>query len=175
MRDPIDKYLQRLGVEHVLAPYETRPWMFYDEVRGITCSAEVRMGPGHEDIEAEIQFVYDDGTEHEDAEGNKKYGGIVQIMRMRALPVATSEWSTTDLLVKGEDYKNKIYNWEEKGCNFFRACIQAVQMNELPDVEELIERELGDDDDFGGGRRGRIGRKSPKVKPAALLGMKKGM
>jgi hypothetical protein len=172
MRVPLNKLLEKLGVGRVLMPYETQPWFLYDEGKGITCSAEVRMGPGAEDAEAEIQFLKDE------TEGEGGGGGDTsrqQIMRMRAVPVSEKEWSPKELWVKGEDYVNKIHNWEEKGCEFFRACIEAIQMGVLPEIDELIERELPDDDGFGGGRRGKIGRKSPKIKPAQLLGMKKGI
>ncbi|MCC7304679.1 MAG: hypothetical protein IT558_00300 [Alphaproteobacteria bacterium] len=171
MRVDLKKMMEKLGVNDVLSAYETHPWLHYDPGKGITCSAEVRVGPGMEDIEAEIQFLYDEGKSGENGEGA---GGMpVQIMRMRALP-ADNLWSPKELRVKAEDYVNKIHNWEEKGCNFFRACVESLQMSEIPDIEALIARELDDDDGFGGGR-GRIGRKAPKIKPAALLGMKKGM
>lgn len=176
MKVALKTLLEKLGVGHELSAYETQPWLLYDSDRGITCSAEVRMGPGSEDLEAEIQFMYDEGKIPIPAEGEtaqKIYGPDipVQIMRMRALP-ADNLWTPNELFVKGIDYNNKIYNWEEKGCNFFRACISAIQMNLIPDVDDLIAKELSDDEDFGGGS-GRIGRKAPKIKPAQLLGMKK--
>lgn len=182
MRVDLKKLLETLGVGHILSPYETQPWVHYDPGRGITCSAEVRMGPSGDEIEAEIQFLHDEqpgqaegpGDETVEIADSQKASGTVQIMRMRALP-QDGAWSPKELRVKGENYAGKIHNWEEKGCNFFRACIEALQMNTLPDIEELIEKELDDDDDFGGGRRGRIGRKAPKIKPAQLLGLKKGM
>lgn len=169
MRVELKKLLEQLGVNHVLSPYETFPWFYYDEEKAVTCSAEVRMGPGGDDIEAEIQLLKDSG----EAEGEGAGGGQQQIMLMRAKPAMAGEWAPFDLKVKGESFVNKIYNWEGKGCNFFRACVQAMQMNQMPDIEELIEKELHDDDGAGGGRRGKIGRKSPKIKPAQLLGMKK--
>jgi hypothetical protein len=189
MRVDLKKLLETLGVGHVLSPYETYPWFFYDSVKGITCSAEVRMGPGGDDVEAEIQFLYDEGRQEETtgtadtgaADGTATgsggamggTGGPVQIMRMRAIPT-DGVWSPKELRVKGQDYVNKIFNWEEKGCNFFRACIEALQMSELPKIDELIDKELDDDGGFGG-KSGRIGRKAPKIKPAQLLGLKKGM
>lgn len=174
MRTDVKKLLETLGVSHVLSPYETQPWMHYDSGKGITASAEVRMGPSGDEIEAEIQFMHDEGSTVDDTGGAMLVPGTRQIMRMRATP-ADGFWTPRDLWVKGESYVNKIYNWEEKGCNFFRAFIEALQMSVLPDIDELIEKELSDDDEMGGGRRGRIGRKSPKIKPAQLLGMKKGM
>lgn len=182
MRVPLEKLMEKLGVDRTLSPYETQPWFHYEDERGITCSAEVRMGPGGDDVEAEIQFLYDDGAgqpppnEAGSGDGNAgTQGGPQQIMRMRAVPVSSGEWSPTDLKVKGESFVNKIYNWEEKGCDFFRACIQSIQMGDLPNVDELVAQELSDDGGGGGGKSGRIGRKSPKIKPAQLLGVKKGM
>jgi hypothetical protein len=167
MRYELKNLMEKLGVNRVLAPYETQPWLHYDASRGISCSAEVRMGPDSQDIESEIQMLKDTPDE------NGKT--VEQIMLMKMLPGGGAGlWSPVDLRVKAEDYVNKIYDWEGKGCNFFRACIQAIQMGDLPDIDALIEQELGDDDDWGGGKRGKIGRKSPKIKPAQLLGIKRG-
>ena len=158
--------MEKLGVNRILAPYETQPWFHYDAEKGITCSAEVRMGPGGEDIEAEIQLLKDtpgEGT-----------SGTEQVMRMKILPEMDKRWTPKEFRVRNEDYVNRVYDWETKGCNFFRACIQAVQMGDLPDIDALIEQELGDDDEWGGGKKGKIGRKAPKIKPGQLLGMKRG-
>lgn len=169
MRVSVGDLLKKLGVDRVLEPYETQPWLHYDEAKEITCSAEVRAGPGLSDIEAEVQLVYDD-DDKADEEGK---GNPFQVMRLRALPVTKEGlWAPKILLVKGEDYENRVGGWEEKGCNFFKACIQSIQMGQIPDIDELIKKELPDDDG-GGGRRGRVGRKAPKVNPAQLMGMKK--
>ncbi len=175
MRITLDQLLEKLGVDRVLSPYETQPWFHYDTEKGVTCSAEVRMGPGSEDVEAEIQFLHDEKENDDDKKDEEegKSEGREQIMHMRALPVTGDQWSPTTLRVKDKNYVNEVYDWEGKGCNFFRACIEAVSMGVLPDIDELIEKELSDDDHWGGGKRGKIGRKSPTVKPGQLLGMKK--
>jgi hypothetical protein len=178
MRMALKDLMEKLGVGRIMQPYETNPWFHYDADKGITCSAEVRVGPGASDIETEIQYLHDETGEAGETEGEAASGGPKppqQIMLMRILPNGDGTWTTKYLRVNGDDYMNKVYNWEEKGCNFFRAFIEALQMSVLPNLEELIETELGDDDEFGGGRRGRVGRKSPGIKPGALLGMKKGM
>ncbi len=170
MEFPIKKLMDLLGVDHVLLAYETQPWLYYDEEKAVTCSAEVRMGPGAEDMEVEIQFFKDD---EEDSEGSAS-GGREQIMIMHIVPVK-EKWKPQTLTIKDKSYVNEIYNWEEKGCNFFRACIEAMQMSVLPNIDELIEKEMVDDDMFGGGGRGKIGRKSPTIKPENILGNKNGM
>lgn len=172
MRIDIKKLMEKLAVDRVLSPYETQPWYVYDAAKATTCSAEVRVGPGAEDIEAEIQLLKD--SEEEGGKEGEGSGLPQQIMRMRFVPSKENIWSPTELKVKGEDFVNKVGDWEEKACSFFRACIQAMQMGDMPDIEELLKQELGDDDDWGGGKRGKIGRKSPKIKPGQLLGMKRG-
>lgn len=182
MRVELKEVMEKLGVDYVLSAYETRPWFLYDAERGITCSAEVRMGPGEEDVQAEIQFLHD---EKEETEGSSESGGgssagsfdshgrLQQIMHMRIIPAREGKWVPVFLTINGESYVNEVYNWEEKGCNFFRSCIEAIQMNELPDIEKLIDTEMYDSGRAGGGRKGRVGRKSPKIKPGQLLGMKR--
>jgi hypothetical protein len=46
-------------------------------------------------------------------------------------------------------------------------------MRIIPDIDELIKKELIDES-AGGGRRGRAGKKSPKIKPNQVMGMKQG-
>jgi hypothetical protein len=207
MRVPLKELMEKLGVGYELSPYETCPWMCYDEDKQITCSAEVRMGPAGCDIEAEVQFMMDEdapyeeedeseeggrtgsvasglalgpGEEPEEDEAEKskepefpplKPGTHQQIFYMRILP-STDQWKPEKLVIKGKNYVNLIGGWDEKGCELFASCVQSIQMGELPDIEELITSKMVDES--ASGRRGRIGRKSPKVKPAALMGMKQG-
>lgn len=176
MRLPLNKFLEKLGVGHTLSPYETYPWFLYDEARGMTCSAEVRMGPGGEDVEAEIQFLRDEKEDGDTGKGGGDTlppGGREQVLWMRAAPVIPGEWTPKLLRIKGKDYVNAFHDWETKGCDFFFACISAIQMGEIPDVEALVESKMQDDSDWGGGRTGRVGRKSPKIKTNQLMGMKK--
>lgn len=173
MRLPLNKFLEKLGVDHTLSPYETQPWFLFDEARKITCSAEVRMGPGGEDIEAEIQILHEEKDEESGESGEGSAGGREQILWMRAVPVIPGEWTPKLLRIKGKDYVNAFHDWEGKGCDFFLACVGALQMGEIPDIDALIEDKMQDDSFGGSGRMGRVGRKSPKVKTAQLLGMKK--
>jgi hypothetical protein len=81
-----------------------------------------------------------------------------------------------DMRLRGESYANEVYDWEGKGCAFFLAVVQAINMGDMPDIDALIAKEIEDDDGFGGGRgRARNSRKAPKIKPAQVLGVKKPM
>lgn len=173
MRVEYKEVMDRLGVGYILAPYETRPWFLYDAERGISCSAEVRIGPETSDVEAEIQFLYDD-RESVSEEDEERPTGTQQILLIRVLPFRDNLWTPKLMFLRGENFVNKIYDWEGKGCDFFRSCIAAVQMGELPDIEALIDEELSEGGSGGrGGRKGRVGKKAPSIKPAALLGMKR--
>lgn len=212
MRLTVAKICEKLGLDRALMPYETQPWLHYDEDKGITCSAEVRMGPSGDDLEMEIQFLYDNPEEHEDEDEGEEGGGaraysgkgtsfsdgldrqeeldkqeklkkkepkrkrIVdgreQMFIARCSPVAGELWNMDYLTIRGEDFVNKINAWEEQGLAMFSACTDALNIGELPDIEELIQTNFKSDD-WSGGKKGRIGRKSPKANPAALMGMKK--
>ena len=159
MRLPLSEFLQKLGVSYVLGPYETFPWSMSDN--GKTCSAEVRMYPDATEIEAELQIFYDN------PEAGKP--PVEQVLWFRALP-HQDKWDVLELRIKREDWRGKLYGWEEKCCNFFRACVLELEQGRLPDIEALLEREMKDNERFGGGRGGSG--KSPKIKPAQLLQMK---
>lgn len=192
MRVELEELLEKLGVNYVLSPYETMPWVHYDDIKGITCSAEVRMGPTAEDIEAEIQLLRDEDSEDEDegesggvgsmeipdetkSQGANEVepGGRKQVMWMRADAAVQNQWGPKQLRINDKNYVNEFHDWEGKGCEFFRSCIESLQMGEIPDFDELIDDKMQEDSLYGGGRRGRIGRKSPNIKPGQLLGMKK--
>lgn len=194
MRVPLKELLEKLNVDRELYPYETQPWVHYDEDEGITCSAEVRMGPGGVDVEAEIQFLYDEETEvpelfvAQDEEALAKLppedrpapkpliiNNRMQVMLMHGEPIKDDMWGPQSLVIKGINYTNAMHDWEGKGCSFFAQCVQAINMGEIPDIDALIEKEM-QDDSRGGGRRGRIGRKGMKLKQDnPHMGMKKGM
>ncbi len=159
MRIKYKELMEKLGTGHELSPYETRPWFLQDEEKGVTCSAEVRVGPGMEDVELEIQFLHDGSNSGDDDD----YSEPEQIMMMRFLPTKDQLWSESVMFVKGEDYANKIYNWGERGCEFFCLCIGALQMGEIPDIDELIKEHLTDNKSGGRGRRGRVGKKGFKM------------
>lgn len=171
MRVEYKELMEKLGVGYILSAYETRPWFLYDDEKGITCSAEVRAGPGLDDVEAEIQFLYDDDADEDEGEAGAIGGGTQQVYLMRAKPSKDGIWTPCHLIVKGESYVNQIYDWEGKGCEFFRACIEDIQMSILPNIDDLIDSALKDDR-RGGGKKGKVGKKKPSVNPNALVGMK---
>ncbi len=166
MRVTYKELMEKLGIDYELAPYETKPWFLYDEETAITCSAEVRIGPGIQDVEAEIQFLHEEQEDDEESDSEGESGGgiqIKQILLMRFEPSKDQVWAEKSMFVKSENYNNKIHNWGERGCNFFVSCISALQMGELPEIDEMIEKDLTDKQGGGRGRRGRVGKKGLKM------------
>ena len=157
--------LEKLGVNYMLGPYETCPWNHYEPDDEKTCSAEVRMNPDGDEIEAEIQILTDDPE-----------GGIPvmePIYFIRAKPGNGGKWNLKHFLLKGEPFDTSVSRWQEKACSFFHAVVQELMMEKFPDIETLIKEELlkkeRGADQYGGG-----GGKSPKVKGQQLMGIKKG-
>lgn len=165
MRVELKELMDKLGVGYVMSAYETCPWSAYDSEKGITASAEVRMNNDANEVEAELQFLYDA------PEPGKP--PMEQMVWIYAKPISQGKWSPTALRIKGQDEPNETYEWETKGCNLFTACVQEIKMGGVPDIDELIEREMGGDERFRDARRGG-GSKAPKIKPQALLGLKGG-
>lgn len=165
MRVDLKTLLDKLGVGYVMSPYETCPWSAYDGEKGITCSAEVRMNNDGNEIEAELQMLFDT------PEPGK--APVEQTIWIFCKPVIEGQWSPTSFRVRGIDETNSVYDWETKSCNAFAACVQEIKMDQIPDIDAILERELSDHERFGGSRRGG-GSKAPKIKPQALLGMKNG-
>lgn len=164
MRARLKDFMEQMGVGAVLEPYGTRPWVVYNSEKSCTCNAEVRMGPDLDEVEAEIQISYDH------SEPGKP--SMEQIYWMRARPDVADAWTPVELRVKGNDPTRTIPDWETKCCRLFRACVQVLQTGEIPDFDALIAEEMNDK----GGRTTMRGgsSKAPKIKPAALLDMKKG-
>lgn len=166
MRVPLKELMDELGVGYILSAYETSPWSAYDEEKDITCSAEVRMNNDADEIEAEMQILRNDPKDDEKP--------IEQIFWLMARPSTKDKWDVVDISIKGDSIKNSSHAVEEKGCGFFRACVQELKMGNMPDIEEILEREMKNNDRYGGSAGGNSN-KSPKIKPQNMYDMKGGM
>ncbi len=163
MRDTLDKLLDKMGVSQKLGPYQTCPWSAYDGTRAQTCMAEVRMGTDGDELEGEVQVLYD----------TPKNGlPMEQILWVRFQADGTGHWTAADMRLKGKDAKT-IYAWEEKSCEFIKSLSMSLRRDEVPDIEDLVDeifyRSERFADQYGGG-----GSKAPKIKPQQLMDMKQG-
>lgn len=165
MRATLEEVMENLGVGYTLSPYETCPWAASDLMTGQTFSAEVRMSPDGNEIECELQLM------SENPEPGKL--PFETLMWMQLNPFVQDKWSVKNLRVRNEVWNGKVYGWEEKSCNLFRACVTELALGNVPDFDELLDREVTSRERFGDQRGGGAG-KSPKIRPGQLLNMKTG-
>ncbi len=165
MREPLKILLDKLGVGYVMSAYETCPWCAYDGEVDITCSAEVRMNNDGDEIEAEMQLVRDNPKEGE--------APIEQIFWLLAKPATGELWDVKTVKIHGEIDSEGTYDYTTKAVNFFSACVQELKMDKVPDIDEILAREMKSNERYGAGSQGG-GSKAPKIKPQALMGMKGG-
>lgn len=166
MRASLPETMEKLGVSYTLSPYETCPWAASDLMSGVTFSGEVRMSPDGNEIECELQLL------NENPEAGKP--SLEQLLWMQITPFTADIWTVKNLRVRNENWNNKVYSWEEKACNLFRACVTELGLGNVPDFDELLDREFLSKERFGDQRGGGAG-KSPKIRPGQLLNMKTGM
>ena len=167
MRLPLPELMNKLSVGYVLSPYENCLWSVYDDVQGVTCSAEVRMGEDGDEAVAELQLLYDTPPE-----GKLPLEQIFYAL-FRIAPGSSDKWDSKMMKIKGESAKEEVYNWEEKACRIFEACVQELKMGVMPDIDAIIDKIMNESDRFGD-KYGDGSSKSPKIKPQQLLGMKGG-
>lgn len=163
MRETLKKLMDELGVGYELSSYETCPWAGFDDEKGISCSAEVRMNNDGDEIEAEMQIMRDNPT------GDEK--PVEQVFWLFAKPATGDKWDIIDVKIHGEGNKENKYAWTEKAVSFFHACVQELKMGKVPDIDSILEREMKSNERFGGNAQGG-GSKAPKIKPQAVMGMK---
>lgn len=151
-----------------MSAYETFPWSSYEPDTGRTCSAEVRMGTDGDDLEAEVQVMFDE----EPADGSPLMKQICHIWMTKK---SEDEWGVDALMINEVVPEKQVYNWEEKCCSFFKAVTVQLAMDRIPDMDDLLKKEMHDRDGSGGNNsRGQGGSKAPKVKADQFLGNKKG-
>lgn len=165
MRASINEIMDKLGVGYVLSPYETSPWAASDIEAGTTFSGEVRMSPDGNEIECELQLLNDN------AEAGKP--SVEQLMWIQVMPFTGDVWTVKNLRVRGESWNAKVSNWEEKAVNTFRVIVSELALGNVPDFDEILDKEFLKKERYGDQRGGGAG-KSPKIRPGQLLNMKTG-
>lgn len=163
MRIKLKELMTKLGVTYQLQPYETCPWSHHEEEKGETYSGEARMDAFGEECEAEFQIWYD-----EEKPGKPP---LDQVLRIKC-GLHKGMWGIDGATIRGEDFVNKFYGWDDKACNLFRALCQEVAMGQAPDIDALIKEHMKES--RTGNMTGDGGSKSPRIRPEQLLDMKQG-
>jgi hypothetical protein len=168
MRATLKELMSHLGIEGVLAPYQSETHQFYDEEERVTCHAEARMGVDQAQLNVEI-LLFNEGSD-------KEKPPVEQVMSMVVKPKFGEKWDVDSLSIKSENMTNKFQGWDYGACAFFIAVVLVLKRGEFPDIDALIDEHLdGEGGRAGRGRRGG-GRKNPKFKPPTkTMTMKQGM
>lgn len=165
MRLILKELLERLGVGYILGGYQTHPWSHMDYDSGQTCSAEVRMGPDENEIEAEIQMMYDTPPE-----GKMP---LERLVNMVVRQQSDGKWEIKVFRIKNENKFDAFPGWQKKAVQLFRECTKKLATEEMPDFDDLLD-DIFNEDKTRGGSTGQGGGKAPKIKPAQIMDMKKG-
>ncbi len=165
MREDLKVLLERLGVNYILGGYQTHPCSYMNHDKGQTCSGEVRMGPEEDELEIELQMMYDTPPE-----GLKP---LEQLMYFVGKKHSDGQWEIKTLKIKNESKVDAISGWQQKACRLYRECTKKMMAEEMPDFDALVKEFFKEDSKFGGST-GQGGGKAPKIKPAKLLDMKRG-
>ncbi len=166
MRVQLKELLDKLAVGYILSAYETCPWSAYDDEKGITCSAEVRMNSDGDEIEAELQMMYENPEDGQQP--------LEQVFWLLAQPAVGGTWDVKGVKIRGKENEEGLYAYEEKAVDFFHACVSELKMDKIPDIDALLAQHVKKSERYGGNSQGG-GNKSPKIKPAAVMGIKSGM
>jgi hypothetical protein len=164
MRATVNELMDKLGIGYVPGPYESVPVSHHDPDKGATYSAEVRMGMDSDEVEAEIQLLYDQPVDGKSME---------QICYLQAKPANEGQWTTVDFRFRNAPFGKEIFDWEEKACTFFQGAFQDIGSGNVPNFDELLDDAFHKRERFTG-TRGGGGGKSPKIKPGALMNVKRG-
>ena len=162
MKADYKQLMDKMGVGRMLHPYETQPWILYDETAGITCAAEVRCNFDTTEIEAEMQFMYDTPPE------GKAPLEQICLIRAQQQKRLNGDYTITDTWIRGESWVNKLYDWESKSCGFFRALLREVKAGKIPDVDAVLSKEMKGGDFFSSGH-GDGSNRSQKINTGNLL------
>jgi len=163
MRTSLKELLDKLAVGYILSPYDNCPWSAYDDEKGISCNAEVNMDCDGEEIQAELLLM------RENPQGDEK--PVEKVYFLSAKPATAGQWDVKQVLIRGESGDPEMYGFEEKSVDFFNACVQELKMDKIPDIDALLEKYMKSNERFGK-KGGSGGKKAPKIKPAAVMGMK---
>ena len=147
MRNSLQKILADMGFKTELKPYETHPWDYLNTQEDTDFSAEVALNGDGTVFGAEIQMI-------RNASGKNGGAEVTLVFWMRAMKERDGLFRITGMRVNGNHMEDRYLDWEEKGCKFFRKCIQAIRTGQIPDFKSLEKAIFKESDKSGSLFRG---------------------
>lgn len=130
MRVTLDQFLNKIGVEAMLRPYETIPFDYFNSDKGLDVIAEVSLSGDGSTINAEIQQI-----EH----GINDKLNFRQVLQMQLEREPTGVFMATSLRYNGQQLAGKKRNWFEGGCRFTKQAIALIKKGTVPDFESIFK------------------------------------
>lgn len=163
MRLTLDQFLNKIGVDMTLRPYEAIPFDYFNMDKGLDVMAEVSLSGDGRLINVEIQQI-----EH-GANDNLKFRQILQLQL--ELEIAGT-YLAKSLRYNGQQLAGKKNNWFEGSCRFIKQSIALIKKGTVPDFDMVYKNSLEEDgtNTAGGGTSGRNLKNDKPLKPGEMGG-----
>lgn len=158
MRLMLDQFLNKIGVEATLRPYETIPYDYFNPDKGLDILAEVSLSGDGQLINVEIQQINhlaNDKTEFR------------QVLQLQMAREPTGIYMANSLLYNGQQLAGKKRNWFEGSCRFIKQSMALIKKGTVPDFDSIYKTTLeeADGNATAGGHGGGRGLKNDKPPP----------
>lgn len=158
MRLTMDQFLNKIGVELVLRPYETIPYDYFNPDKGLDIMAEVSLSGDSQLINVEIQQI---------THGPGDKTDFRQILQLQLEREPTGIYMATGMRYNGQQLAGKKRNWFEGGCRFIKQSMALIKKGTLPDFDSIYKTTLeeADGNSTAGGSGGGRSLKNDKAPP----------
>lgn len=130
MRVSLEQFMNKIGVEAALRPYETIPFDYFNPEKGLDVMAEISLSGDGGLINAEIQLI-----EHS-ANGTMNFKQILQLQLEKE---PTGIFMATSLRHNGQILTGKRRNWFESSCRFIKQSIALLKKGTVPDFDAIFK------------------------------------
>lgn len=158
MRLTLEQFLNKIGIEATLRPYETIPYDYFNPDKGLDVLAEVGLSGDSGLINVEIQQI------NHSPDGRMD---VRQILQMQLAREPTGIYMASGLRYNGQQLAGKKRNWFEGGCRFIKQSMALIKKGTLPDFDSVYKSTLeeADGNATAGGSGGGRGLKNDKPPP----------
>jgi hypothetical protein len=154
MRLSLEQFLTKIGVEATLRPYETIPYDYFNQDKGMDVLAEVSLSGNAESLNVEIQQINHKADDKMD---------FKQILQFQLDREPNGVYMAKVLRYNGQSMTSKK-NWFESGCRFVKQSMALIKKGTLPDFDAIYKATLEEADTNTGGGSGS-GRSFKNDKP----------
>jgi hypothetical protein len=130
MRLTLEQFLNKIGVETILRPYETIPYDYFNPEKGTDVMADVSLSGDGRLLNAEIQQI-------EHGAGDKT--SFKQILQLQLTREPTGVFMATSLRYNGQQLAGKKRNWFEGACRFIKQSVALIKKGTVPDFDAIYK------------------------------------